>query len=153
MKTLSIASNQIQKEKTLSEVCKDFERWRMTRSQVGPIPEELWSAAVDLCRSHPPSKVSLALRLNYTDLRKRVERIMPEVLPVKRRSKTRKYSSKSPTPPFVDISPMAKFSSSESLPECSMEIRDRDGFSMKMHCRGEAGVDVLELCRIVMDSR
>jgi hypothetical protein len=56
-------------------------------------------------------------------------------------------------PAFMDISLTGSPSPDKLMPECSMEIHDRDGFSMTMHCRGEAVVDIPEICRIIMDRR
>lgn len=57
---------------TLDEVKQAFEVWRATRPHKARIPEQLWAAAVSLTTSYPPSKVALALRLNYTDLKDRM---------------------------------------------------------------------------------
>lgn len=148
MKTLSQPLNH-EKLSSLEAVRADFEHWRATRKKFGPIPEELWSAAVDLTESHPVTKVSQALRLNYTDLRKRVRS------GVKVKLKERSCPSgtvKSGSLSFVDLFDVRNHTSKESNSECSMEIRD-GSFRLKMQCRGEAGVDLLELCRIVIGSR
>ena len=123
----------------------------MTRTKHGPIPEELWKSAVNLCTRYTLSRVSQDLRLNYTDLRNQVLQINPSLLSKKVKKASRNCQTSSPA--IMDISLIGDPPPIKLMPECSMEIRDRDGFSMKMHCRGEAGVDVLELCRIVMDSR
>ena len=49
----------------LLELKARFETWRTNRKYVRePIPDELWSAAADLCRRHPPSLVARALKLD-----------------------------------------------------------------------------------------
>ena len=50
-----------------------FEQWRRRRSAGTPIPELLWRAAVALARKHGVSKTSLALRLDYYSLKRRLE--------------------------------------------------------------------------------
>ena len=57
---------------TLDEVKQSFEIWRATRPHKTRIPEQLWDAAVSLTTCYPPSRVALALRLNYTDLKDRM---------------------------------------------------------------------------------
>jgi hypothetical protein len=50
-----------------------FEAWRSGRANRRElIPQHLWQAAVELCRSHSTSHVSRQLRLSYADLKKRV---------------------------------------------------------------------------------
>jgi len=140
MKAL-IKKDKNQSVSNLKAVRNSFEDWRRARKKHGPLPDELWMSAVSLCGKYSVSKVSQELRLNYSDLLKRVN--------------GNKVSSTRNTPAytFVDVSNPGIPVSENRESECSMEIRDREGFSMKMHCRGQAGVDILELCRIVMDNR
>ena len=48
-----------------------FESWRSTRQRKGPIPDELWKAAVELTKQHSVYKVARLLRLDYTNLKKK----------------------------------------------------------------------------------
>lgn len=58
---------------TLAEVQSRFAAWRKKRKNSrSPIPEELWSAAVMLCMDNSVHKISRGLRLNHTELKKRV---------------------------------------------------------------------------------
>lgn len=125
----------------IEEVRDTFDLWRAARQKKGPLPEELWSSAVALCDRHSLSEVSQALRLNYSDLRKRVN--------------GRNGSGKTGIPEisFFDVTNSYKAESSGNASECSMEIRDGDGFSLKMQCRGEAGVDIEAICRLILDRR
>jgi hypothetical protein len=58
----------------LDVVRNQFEAWRKRRRCRTQIPEALWQAAADLCREHSICEVSQALRLNYNDLKDRVQR-------------------------------------------------------------------------------
>ena len=151
MKTKIQPLNQSQIGLNLESVRQLFDNWRMTREKFGPIPSELWSAAVELTAIYPLTKVSQTLRLNYTDLKKRSKQSGSFLLPRKvgKSSGADKFFPAA----FLDISGIGNPQSMDQESECSMEIRDGDGLSMKMHCRGESGVDILELCRIIMDSR
>ena len=130
----------------LESVRQSFEHWRQTRKKFGPIPDDLWSSAVELTAIYPLTRVSQALRLNYTDLKKRVKP------PVLYRKTSPSDSSVSPVE-FIDIVPMEAVPSSGSQSECSLEICDGDGFSMKLNCIGKIGVDILALCQMVMGRR
>lgn len=47
--------------------------WRRTRERRGPMPEDLWDAAVGVAQKHGVWAVSRALRVNYATLGRRVE--------------------------------------------------------------------------------
>ena len=151
MRTKINESFQTQSLSKLEKVRQAFEDWRRTREKLGPIPEELWSAAVELTQSYSLTNVAQALRLNCSDLKKHVKLSKSSLLPqrVVQSTGTENVSKAE----FLDISGFGNFQTADRLSECSLEIRDGGGFSMKMHCCGEAGVNVLELCRIVMESR
>jgi hypothetical protein len=57
----------------VSRVRRQFEEWRGSRRPGARIPEPLWRAAVALARRHGVSKTSLALRVDYYSLKKRLE--------------------------------------------------------------------------------
>jgi hypothetical protein len=50
-----------------------IERWRRTRRKRSAMPEGLWSEAALLARAHGIHRVSSALRINYENLKKRVD--------------------------------------------------------------------------------
>ena len=56
-----------------------FDQWRKTRKKREAIPDELWSAAVELAEELSVFKVARSLRLNYTSLKNRVNQICPKV--------------------------------------------------------------------------
>ena len=57
---------------TLEEVQRQFNGWRKSRKHRTPIPPRLWNAAVSLAGRYSTHKISITLRLNYTQLRKRI---------------------------------------------------------------------------------
>jgi hypothetical protein len=48
-----------------------FEHWRRTRHRRSPIPETLWTGALAAAKTHGLYPTARALRLNYTDLKRR----------------------------------------------------------------------------------
>lgn len=48
------------------------ERWRRTRGKLGPMPAELWDAAVAAARKHGVSETAREVGLDYGGLAKRV---------------------------------------------------------------------------------
>ena len=59
--------------KNLEQVDGRFKRWRSTRTRGTPIPEALWASAVDLARAQGLNRTARGLRLDYYDLKKRLE--------------------------------------------------------------------------------
>jgi len=57
----------------LAEVQARFAEWRKNKKHQRRIPEELWTAAVQLSFEHSIHKISTSLSLSYADLKKRVE--------------------------------------------------------------------------------
>lgn len=114
----------------MSEVKAAFEKWRSMRlGRVRRIPDALWAAAVGLTETVSVSRVARELRLNATELRKRVNAV---------KSKAEDQAGRS----FVEI-PMMR----AGLPNCALagiettvQIERRDGsrlllgpFSLQEH--------------------
>jgi len=81
-------SEQVNIPSDLQDVRAQFERWRRERTGKDRIPETLWEAAVRVSSAHSLHHVSRALRLNHSDLKKRVSdhkavRVETRVLPVR----------------------------------------------------------------------
>jgi len=130
-----------QKEADIEEVREAFELWRAARKKQGPFPPELWSSAVSLCKRYTKSEVCKALRLSYSDLNKQVN---------KRQSHE---NSHLPENAFFDLTQCIPMRSVSSEAECFLEIHESDGFSLKLHSRGELGLDIVSLCRIIKNVR
>ena len=47
-----------------------FEDWRRTREKKGPIPDDLWDAAISIAKKFGVAKVALELRLDYNKLKR-----------------------------------------------------------------------------------
>ena len=123
---------------TLEKVQEQFEAWRQSRVKRSAIPDALWHAAINLCQEHPISKVSSTLRLNYAELKYRVH----------------VFSVSHPAPCItesnfieLDLSP------SKMASECMVEMSDQKGGTMRMHFKGEAGLDLLELSKAFWSRR
>lgn len=123
---------------TLKEVQKQFKTWRKIRKKKTAIPDKLWEAAVTLSSEYTLYQISKALRLNYNDLKHRVKISKPVFQP--------------PThsgPAFIELG-----LNDQMLPaECIIEMEDRDGGKMRMHFKGNAGLDLLELSKAFWNKR
>jgi len=138
MKLTDISS----KKPTLGEIREQFEKWRKTREKRTTIPEVLWEAAVSLSPGYSPCQISKALRLNYNDLKYRIQT-----------SQSMLHSSPVIDPAFIDLG----FKSPMLPAECTIEMEDQNGAKMSMYFKGEAldhrygifdGLDLLELGKV-----
>jgi hypothetical protein len=107
---------------TLEVVRNQFEAWRKRRRCRTRIPEALWQAAADLCREHSLCEVSQALRLNYNDLKDRVQRSKDRGLPI----------GQGPDLNFVKLD----FEAPITRSECLVEMESPNGAKMRMSFRG-----------------
>ena len=117
-------------EVTIEDVRKQFEHWRQTRKKRGVIPDHLWEAAIALSKYHSPSQISQALRLDYSDLKKRIEQQsrsehLPETI----------------QPKFIGF----EIGNRESV-ECIIEMTHQNGAAMKAHIKG-SHIDFIELSK------
>jgi len=126
------------KSLTLEQVCRQFEYWRQTRKKRCPIPEKLWQAAESLYPGYSLYHISKALRLNYTDLKHRLEPKPPAFIPPSINASE-----------FIEL----KVNSPIRPAECLVEMEDPFGAKMRMHFKGGAGLDLLELGRIFLSRR
>lgn len=102
--------------------------WRKTRTPGQRIPKSIWKPAVKLATEYGLSKTAVALKLNYTCLRKQVELASTE---------------STSAPPFVEL-PSSTFPLAK---ECMIEWEDSSGARMRMHLKGDEIPDALSLSR------
>jgi hypothetical protein len=115
------------KKLTLEQVQEQFAR---SRGKRGAIPDTLWQAAIMLFPDYALHRISKALRLNYTGLKHRVNA----------HRSTCEQSDVS-TAGFIELG----LSDPIRPAECMVEMSDQKGATMRMHFKGEAGLDLLEL--------
>ena len=114
----------------LEDVKQQFSTWRKDRTKRTSIPGELWEAAINLFRfkEYSINDISKALRLNYSDLKKRISSRTPII-------------RDDQSPEFIKLD----YSQSVFPSECIVEMEDRSGAKMKMCFRGNTDLDLLEL--------
>jgi hypothetical protein len=93
---------------TIEEAKARFEAWRQNRKGKAAIPDELWSAAVDVARREGVSRTATELRVEWNHL--------------KRRMAAAAGTSSQPSPPrFVELVAPRE----EALHECVIEVEGR----------------------------
>jgi hypothetical protein len=115
------------------QVRKRFEDWRLHNHGRPRLPQELWSAAVELARDYGLNRTARELRLSYDSLKKH----MPADAAVGGRR--RKRSAK-----FIELLPL----SSATVPECSLELENARGAKMKIQLKGAAMNELSTLTRL-----
>jgi hypothetical protein len=99
-----------------------FEAWRKRRPCRSRIPEDLWEAAAGLCKEHSVCEVSQGLRLNYNDLKHRVQKNKERDLAIRQ----------GPDLGFVRVDLGAPMTPSE----CLVELEAPNGARMRMSLKG-----------------
>ena len=127
MKTLAASS----KKTAIEKVRKQFEQWRKTREEREMIPDRLWEKAVSLYPQYPASQISKALRLNYHNLKQRIDNQSTDpCLPAQ--------------PFFIDVGVSEKISPSC---ECIVEIAHSNGARIRMQLTGPNGINLIKQAR------
>ena len=116
---------------TLDEVRTRFENWRQQRVSKQRIPEELWSAAIELARQNGVNPTATALHLDGGKLKRRMVA-------------ANSVSGKALPPTFVElIAPVDQ-------PECTIELEGHKG-KLRIHWKGATSAEVAALSRALWD--
>ncbi len=115
---------------SLEHVQQRFECWRQRRKKRARIPQSLWKAAVALSREYSICHLSKALRVNYTALKKQVNKSQ----------NTDSGTSDNFSSPFMEL-PVP----SVSFIESTIEMIKSDGSVIRMHTKGVSCLDLVEL--------
>ena len=112
---------------TIVEVRVRFEEWRKNRQGKSAIPDELWSAAVQLAGKDGVNRTAAELHLDGGKLK----RLMVE-----------KTTTAKSAPAFVELlTPRAI-----SIPECTIELEGRHG-TVRIQLKGASTSDLAALSR------
>ena len=111
-----------------------FENWRQTREGRARIPDELWSAAVQVARRDGVNQTAAALHLDGGKLKRRM-------------MVTGSVPDKAMPPAFVEMMvPQAVGGS-----ECTIELEGRNG-KLRIHWKGATAADLAGLSRTLWDA-
>ena len=121
----------------LSDVRRQFERWRRNRKRGTRIPEALWRAATEVGQEHGVSKTAQALRLDYYALKERVESVAAERPAVAPPSELK----------FLEI----PLGASSGRPECVLEFEDGQGARLRVELQGAALAQLETVARSLWD--
>lgn len=127
-------SRHVSSPDSLSEVRRQFERWRKRRRRGTRIPENLWRAAADVSRHAGVSKTAQVLSLDYYALRRRTETAL----------EARPAWAAPLEGGFLEIPLCAPPS-----PECVLEIEDPRGARLRVELKGATPAYLESLARTI----
>jgi hypothetical protein len=116
----------------LDEVRTRFENWRQNRQGKQRIPDELWSAAIEMARRDGVNPTAAALHLDGGKLKRRM--MAADSVP-----------GKAMPPTFVEL-----MAPTVDLRECTIELEGRKG-KLSIHWKGATAADVATLSRALWD--
>ena len=116
----------------LKKLHRKFENWRQTKKGKQRIPEILWNAAIRLAKTKGYSihQVAKALRLNQTDLKRRIEAAGGGT-----------GSGRSSQPTFVEMD----FPMPVETADCIIELENSSGAKMRISLKGQNRIDLKAL--------
>ena len=117
---------------SLDEVRIRFENWRQNRQGKQRIPDELWSAAIEVARRDGVNPTAAALHLDGGKLKRRMVA-------------ADSVSTKGMPPKFVELLVPAV-----DLRDCTIELEGRKG-KLRIHWKGATAADVATLSRALWD--
>ena len=111
-----------------------FENWRQTRKGKARIPDELWSAAVEVARRDGINPTAVAVHLDGGKLKRRMmaDGSVPD--------KTMRSA-------FVEM----MVPHTVGVSECTIELEGRNG-KLRIHWKGATAADLAGLSRVLWDA-
>ncbi len=110
---------------------KCFEQWRSKQTRRTRLPNHLWSLATELAQEFGLSRTACTLRLSYSCLKKRVEKLGFD----------QKFQTKYQTQ-FVEL----KTAQTYPVTECSIECENVQGDMMRIQIKGQDMRGLIHLC-------
>jgi hypothetical protein len=109
--------------KQIDHLRKRLDTWRKFHRPRGRIPDRLWNSAVRVAGHCGLNRTAKALRLDYYDLKKRLDAVS---------------LNQGTIPSFIELSPVV----SGQAPECIIECENRSGAKMRIHLKGMGSPDL-----------
>lgn len=118
----------------IDEVRSRFEKWRQTRKRNARIPDELWSAAVEVARRDGVNQTATVLHLDGGKLKRRM-------------MAARSAPDHTMPPAFVEM----MVPHAVGVSECTIELEGRNG-KLRIHWKGATAADLAGLSRALWDA-
>jgi hypothetical protein len=126
----------------VEQVRRQWTEWRSTHAVRSRLPEELWSAAVELARRDGIDATARALDVDKPSLRKWAGRLNPTPSqPVRRKSQPKQKANDLPA--FVEL----LASGSGTARSCLVEVESPRGAKLRLELKGIQTSELAELIR------
>jgi hypothetical protein len=126
----------------VEQVRRQWTEWRSTHAVRSRLPEELWSAAVELARRDGIDATAQALNVDKPSLRKWAGRLNPAPRqPTRRKPLSKQRANDLPT--FVEL----LASGSVTATSCLVEVESPRGAKLRLELKGIATSQLAELIR------
>jgi hypothetical protein len=134
---------------TIEEIQEQFILWRNNRRRRGPVPEQLWEAAVSLAEDYSIGHICKVLGLNHRQLKRKIQDHRVNRHPQEGRScHFVELAVSEPESDAVSIPESDVISKPESDSEYVMEMEDPKGGKLRVHIKGgEFGFNLLEVAK------
>ncbi len=129
----------------LADVAAALAEWRNTRPRSSRIPEGLWSRAIELAERHGIAKVAVALKLDYTSLKRR----LASTANAAAKRPTTGAGSSPPSQDFVELD----FGLPLAAPACVLVLSDRHGRALRIELPRAGNRDIAEVARSLWQTR
>ena len=120
---------------SLNDAIRQFARWRGTRQRGERIPAQLWRIAEEVARAWGVSKASQALHLDYYAVQRRL-------------TNETTVDGAAEATQFVELA-LPTGASLPPSPQCRLELRDRDGSTVRLDLSGWPGPELAAFVRSV----
>jgi hypothetical protein len=119
---------------SLNEAIRQFARWRSARQRGERIPVQLWRIAEEIARAWGVSKASQALHLDYYAVQRRL-------------ANETTVDAAAEATQFVELT--LPTGGSPPISQCRLELRDRDGGTVRLDLSGWRGLELAAFVRSV----
>lgn len=126
----------------VEQVRRQWREWRSTHAVRSRLPEELWSAAVELARRDGIDATARALEVDKPSLRKWAGRLNPALRQPTRRKSLSKQRANA-VPAFVEL----LASGSGTGTSCLVEVESPRGAKLRLELKGLQASELSELIR------
>ena len=127
----------------LADTAATLAEWRKTRPRSPRIPEDLWSRATELADRYGIAKVAVALKLDYTSLKRRLASTVTAKRPAAG------VRSSAPSADFVELD----FGLPLAPSPCILVLSDRHGRALRIELPRAASSEIAEVARSLWQTR
>ena len=134
----------------LADTAATLAEWRKTRPRSSRIPEDLWSRATELAERYGIAKLAVALKLDYTSLKRRLATTAAgATATAKAKRPAAGVRPSSPSRDFVELD----FGLPLAPAACVLVLADRHGRALRIELPRAVSSEIAEVARSLWQTR